>query len=432
MPELKECKEEVGHGITCHYIPCDKFKSEYFSVHFILPLRKESAALYALLPAVLSRGCLSFPTKEALCRRTEELYAAGISSRVSKRGECQTITFSAEMLNNRFSYDGTEIRRGTFSLLYDTIFRPLTEDGIFVRSYVESEKKLLLDKIRAQINNKTKYALTRCVDFMCEGEPYGISECGREEDVAQITSAGLFDAYLALLREARVEIFYIGDAPYDTVKSLVAPFVSAMTERNPVTIPDCVHKTVDTSRTVEEQVSAVQGKLTLGFRIKEADKDAIRLFNAVYGASPVSKLFMNVREKMSLCYYCQSVCDTTKGIMLVYSGIENKNFAVAEQEILHQLEEIRKGHISEDEFFCAKQSLCDIYRSVSDSPTAIENWYLGAALSGDNRSVSEVAEHIRALEPADVAKVAAQIVLDTVYFMRGTGALPEGQEEEND
>lgn len=431
MAQFKEVWENMGDGIRCHYISCDKFKSEYFSIQFIVPMAEETAALYALLPAVLNRGCATFPTKAALCRRTEELYAAGISGRVFKRGECQIIAFSAEMLNDRFSYDGTEIRKGTLQLLFDFLFRPLTVGGVFDAAYVESEKKVLSDKIRAMINNKAKYALTRCTEIMCEGERYGIPECGREEDVAKITPQTLWEAYLRILREARVEIFYIGDAPHETIKTLARSFTDAIKERKPLSLPTCVRKKVETVREAEETVSAVQGKLTLGFRIGHVDKVALRLFNAVYGSSPVSKLFMNVREKMSLCYYCQSTCDLTKGIMLVYSGIENKNFEVAKKEILNQLDEIRAGHITEDEFFCAKQSLCDMCRSVSDSPAALESWYLSAALTEDMRTPDEVAEAICALTPSDMMKVAAEIDLDTVYFMRGTATETESETEEN-
>ncbi len=412
--------KQIGEGIHFRYIYCDKFKTNYFSTHFFMPLATETAASFALLPSVLDRGCVDFPSKAAICKRLEALYSTGLNYRVSKRAEMQVVSFSMDILDDRFSYDGTRIFDEAMALFSSYVFHPYLEDGAFSASFVEGEKKLLCDKIKARINNKTKYALTRCAEIMCEGEPYGVSELGTVETVGEITPEALYLSYKRLLKEATVEVFFIGSKPFEEVLPLVKAMFSAYTDRAPVSI-ETKKGSCDKVKSVCEPVNAVQGKLTLGFRLKnDPAPGVLPLFNAVFGASPASKLFMNVREKLSLCYYCQSTADKPKGVMFVYSGVENQNADKAREEILYQLQEMVNGNVTDEEMYCAKQFLYNGYRSIDDNASTIESWYLNGIFNGSLREPEELAKDIEALTVADISAFASGIALDTVYLMKGT------------
>ncbi len=264
---------------------------------------------------------------------------------------------------------------------------------------------------------------------MCEGELYSLSVDGDREDVGSADAKGLYEVYRKMLREARVEIVYIGRESLDDVKIRMSTLVSSLGARQYKKQITATNFTAESVKTVEEKVSAVQGKLAMGFRthtaVGDSDLDALRLFNMVYGSSPVSKLFMNVREKLSLCYYCASRFDAVKGVMFVYSGVENKNVQLAEDEILCQLEAICRGDITDEEMLCAKKSFFDMSRSVTDSVTAMERWILDKTVSGEDRMPDEVAEAIECLGVDDVARVAAKIQLDTVFVLLGETAQGE-------
>lgn len=416
MPVLTK---QIGEGIHFRYIYCDKFKTNYFSAQFFMPLARETASSFSLLPAVLDRGCVDFPSKAAICKQLEALYSTGLNYRVGKRAEMQAISFSMDILDDKFSYDGTRIFDEAMALLSSYVFHPYLENGAFSSTFVEGEKKLLCDKIKARINNKTKYALTRCTEIMCEGEAYGISELGTVEEVEKITPESLYRAYLQLLREATVEVFFIGSKPIEEV----LPYVEKMfsyTDRAPVSI-ETKKGSCGEVKNVCEPVNAVQGKLTLGFRMQSTPADGVLpLFNAVFGASPASKLFMNVREKLSLCYYCHSTADRAKGVMFVYSGVENQNADKAREEILLQLQEIIREAVTDEEMYCAKQFLYNSYRSIDDSASTIEAWYLGCIFNGNLQEPQELAAKIEALTVKDIAAFAEGIALDTVYLMKGT------------
>ncbi|MBO5652647.1 MAG: insulinase family protein [Clostridia bacterium] len=428
---MKKISETLLKGITLHYVPTEKFTSNYFSVHFVTPLAKETVSLYSLLSKVLTNGCVGYPDKESFSKRLLDLYAAVFSSSVTKIGEEEALSLSINMLDDRFSYDGTKISEESFALLRDLILHPVTEKGSFPSDVVEREKKVLIDEIEAAINNKNTYAIKRCREIMCEGELYSLSVDGDVTDVAAASAADVYRAYTDLLKNARIEMIYVGKESLETVKERVRDLTLALGERSYKNEISGIKIKAEEKR-VEETVSAVQGKLTLGFRLDceltNENLDALRLFNLIYGSSPVAKLFMNVREKLSLCYYCASRFDAIKGVLFVYSGVENDKMTVAEEEILRQLENVKEGKVTEEELLCAKKTFRDVSRSITDSAPAMEKWVLDKAISGEDRLPSEVCDVIESLTVEDVRRVAASIRLDTVF--RLVGMTKEGLEDE--
>ena len=418
--------KSLGEAITFRYLPTEKFTTDYFSVHFILPLEQSTVAGYSLLTKLFKKGCRAYPSQGALARRLEERYAASLEISVSKQGEGQMISLGMDVLSSRFIFDGASVLSDASGLLSDVLFDPYLENGVFSAASVEREKAALKDQLRASINNKKTYVLKRCREIMCEGEAYSLALEGTEADIDACTPASLYALYLQMLREATVEIFYIGRDQVAVAEERARRLVACFGERTPV-----MHKTAFRSQApkevkrVRESVRAVQGKLALGFRtgIDEnaslKERDALLLFNMIYGTSPVSKLFLNVREKLSLCYYCASRNDNQKGVLFVHSGVENDKAAAAEQEILLQLRAIQEGSVSDDEMHAAKQAFRDLTRSVADSPFTLEQWYLTRTLQGDSRTPEEMNEAIDALTLEDVMRAAKGITLDTVFFLEG-------------
>ena len=415
----------IKEGIRLHCIPCDKFTSNTFTVHFLAPLTQKGAPLANLLAKVLKKGCVLYPTQEDIAKRSEELYASSVVAGVSKIGEAQSFFMSFSALDNRFAFDNTDIAEGAFSLFSALLLEPCLENGAFKESVLKREKIALLDRIAAKINNKGAYAMQRCREIMCEDEVYRFSLDGKREDVEGITSAELYDWYLNMLKTAPIEIYYVGSEEISAVSARVKGLFADFAPRSPFAFDTKVISRVGAVKRVTEEVDAVQGKLVMGFRTSVCAKDkdflALMLFDAVYGSSPVSKLFMNVREKLSLCYYCASATDIDKGIMFVYSGVENKNAKAAEDEILKQLEEIRQGNVTETELLCAKASLLDTLRSTEDNAYSIERFLLTQSLRESHLTLFDYMKGIEALGVEDIVRVAKGIIPDTVYFLAGNG-----------
>lgn len=412
----------AASGIVRCDIFSENFKVDCITVELYAPLDKKSATQISLLSSVLTRANSVYGEMDKINAFLEKNYGASFSAATAKTGELQSLCFSARFLDDRFAIDGESVSENMASLMRAAIFEPVVENGGFCAKYVEQEKRNLRDRIQALINDKRLYSLEKCKQVMFENESYGVYEQGDIEMLENITPQSLYEFYISLLDTAAVFVSYAGikrDAD-GLLKPITDRFKKAE-RRLPQT---SVCNAVTELRTVCEDMAVEQSKLNIGFRLGEYAQQnifAARMFNVIFGGSPTSKLFMNVRERMSLCYYCSSACDFIKNIMLVYSGVETSKADAAEKEILNQLQLMKNGEISDTEFENARAYLIDSYIQAGDSLSALSAMQTSAYIMGHGLSVDEQIERIKAVTPEQVIKIAGQVTADTVYLLRGTG-----------
>ncbi len=421
-------RKNISPSLSLSAIQTDKFKTETLSVSLLTPIDKKLSPAMLLVLSILKRGNKMFKTQGELNLRLDELYATSISVKSQRLGNANVLGFSAEMLCEEYTDGKTDIFGGTLEVLCQMLFCPLTDEkGGFLPSYIESEKGNQCDAIEAQINNPRAYASKRCREIMFEGDSYGVSLLGTTDGVAAITADELASCYHSLIEDYRYECFYIGPRSADEVENrLRQAFLPNIRQKDCLNVLQTVAKKDGYQvRRVTEEMPLAQGKLVLGFRtgihIQSPDFYAMLVMNEIYGGSPVSKLFMNVRERLSLCYYCSASYDIFKGAIFVSCGISPKNKEEAENEILRQLSQMVNGNISEEEFEAAKHSLCNSYLSLSDSPALLEGYYFCRNEFGIDCSTVQCMENIRRVKLSDVIRVAADVTLDTVYFLNGNG-----------
>ena len=416
----------IDDGIAFNILPSDKFKTNYFDFNFILPLHAKTASLNALLPAVLRRGCASYPTMSDLNKKLDSLYAASLTSKNYKRGENQIFGFSSNFLKNSMLPDQQDLLSEVLGVIAEVLYHPISLSNAFRKDYVDSEKRNLLDALGAQMNNKGNYAVLRCYEEMCRNEAYSVNELGDTHSIAEITPESLFLHYCDVLQNARIELFFMGVCDENKlVSDLKSIFRNKV--RKPIPLPGTeVIRFAGRVKEVTEEMDVAQGKLSLGFRTGialsgEQNYAVFTLFNEIFGGSPTSKLFENVREKLSLCYYCRSMPEAHKGTMVVTSGIEVENKQKAQDEIQKQLDLVKAGSISDEELSNAKKSIANTYRELEDDPAALCSWYLSRILAGDQSRPEDIIASVEKASVGDVAAVAQNIALDTVYFLKGTG-----------
>lgn len=428
---------QIADQVYLNFLPTERFKSNYLAMYFITPLAEQTAADRALLSRVLRRGCVPYPDMTKITERLQTLYNASLSSgSVFKRGEAQIVGQSAWMLDNSVVPDGTDVLSGVLALFSDVWFRPLAEHDAFDRSYTESEKRSLTDAIRATINNKNSYAAMRCCQEMCAAERYATPATGTEPYVARATPESVYREYTHILRSMPCEMYYVGRGDAERIaEELRHPFLALHRADFETAETGVVYRAAAVREVIEEQ-QAAQAKLCMGFRMGTCEADGGRpqmlLFNELFGGAPTSRLFMNVREKLSLCYYCSSSLESMKGTMLVSCGIGNDKKEAAEKEILAQLAHIRDGEITDTELDAAKKSLRCALMQIEDDPGSMAMWELGRRLSGRTVSPAEELAQIEALSRADISSAAQRITLDTVYFMRAnqnTGSVEESDDD---
>ena len=409
-------------GITLRCCPDYRFKQGCLSIQLVRPMTREEAGLNALLPAVLLRGCEGAADMRAITLRLDELYGAGVSTLVRRVGDYQTTGLYARFIEDRFALEGDRVLAPMVEFLGRLLRCPVTEDGAFRRDYLQSEKKNLISVIDTQRNDKRAYAVTQMLSAMCRDDSFGIPRLGTKEQIEAIDSKTAYAHYRRILRESPIEVFYVGSAPIEEVAALVKPVFSGI-ERDFVPLPPQTVFRGGPAGAHTERLDISQAKLCMGFTTPVTSRDgsyaAMWLLDHIFGAGMTSKLFMNVREKLSLCYEIGSSYYGSKGIMTVYAGIDAGSKEQAEAEIFAQLEACKQGQISEQELAAAKASLLSGLRAVYDSPGAIESFFSTAAIAGVSDTPEDRMAQIRAVKAADLTAAAGTLTLHTTYFLEG-------------
>ena len=418
-------REILPHAnLTC--VSSDKFKTGCFSVNLITQLRKETASKNALIPRVLLRGTAYHPDMLSLAEAMDELYGTKVIPLVRKKGELQCIGLFADFVDDDFLPRGSGLLEKVASLVGELLLSPKTHGGLLIGEYVESERKNLIDEIRASMNDKRTYAADRLRQLMCADEDYGVGPLGDAETAAEITALSLTRQYQHILASSRLEIFYCGSASADRVESALQSALAAL-PRSPE--PEYAGTDVVLSppasepRRFTEEMDVTQGKLSVGFRVGKSmlapNYAALMVSNAVYGGCVTSRLFLNVRERLSLCYYASSSLDRQKGVMTVSSGVEFDKYDDALREILAQLDAIRRGEITDWELKSARRAVVNAIRSSLDSSYGLEGLYFDQAISDFKCTPEELAGIADTVTADEVRAIAQGVELDTVFFLTG-------------
>lgn len=414
-----------------HLVETDRFKMSRLSLNFILPADPYRSPLTRLTLAVMMRGCRKYPTVVDINKRLDDLYGATVTWRATAVGERHIFKISCEMLSNQYRLAGDceSVVRGVCDAVLDILLDPLLDgEGLLSAANFESEKSLAIDAIRAKINDQKAYAAEQCRDLMLADSPAGISVDGTEEQIEGFTLREITENMAYFLKNAVLECYYVGSDDVTDVAMEIANRLAPLGRSN---IALCgrekaLERAAGTPvREKTEKMRVSQGRLNLGYRcgvvMGAPDYYPMCLFNEMFGGSSVAKLFLNVREKRSLCYYCYSSYHSATGCLMVGCGIKPENRDLARKEIDKQLRAMKKGKFTEEELETAKRTVISGLRQISDSPSAMEAFAFRRVLSATPESVEDCVAKVMAVTAEEVVAAANRVMPDTVYFLSGDG-----------
>ena len=415
-----ENRREIMQDVFLTYLPAQHFKTSRLTLNLVTGLDRASASANALLPAVLRRGTVRCPDMESLSAALDTLYGANIDYTVRKKGERQCGGVAAGFIDDGFTPHGEKLLEPVAQQLGELLLEPVTRDGCFLSEYVDSEKANLIDAIRALKNDKRDWADIRLMQEMCAGEPYSVLRLGDEETAGAITADALYRHGQELMASSRVELIYCGGAEERRVEDAVLSALAKLPRGSQTPLPPVRRVAApETPRCIIETMDVTQGKLAMGYRCTSDDYPAMVLANLIFGGTSNSKLFLNVREKYSLCYYASSSYARSKGILTVSSGVEVTDFERAEEEIERQLHAVQQGDWEDWEQEGALQAIRTSLLSLTDSQGALENFYLGQIASGATETPEELASSLQQVTKERIVAAARTVTPDTVYFLRG-------------
>ncbi len=417
--------KQLCNGVHSIVLTDSRFKTTQLTVVLLMPLTAETVEAYALLPRVLMRGCAKYPDFTALHRQLNRLYGASVTGDVARLGEMQALVLSAECTGDRYAINGETVSASCAELLSEMLFRPALTDGLFRVEDVTTERRCLAEEVRAEINEKRFYARRQAEKLLCPNEAYGIGRCGAAERIEQLTPEAVTAAWQQVLRQARVQLILQGEGDLSAVEAAFCREFEQVRDREPIVCETDTATRMPTFRRQVEPMEVGQSKLVMGFRAgcaePESGVNAMRLLNALWGGTATSLLFRNVREKLSLCYYCSSLYDRLKGVCFVQSGVDLPNVERAETEILAQLEAIRRGEFTEEDLEAARRSIVQSFEAVNDGLSTRAAWYMGQATLPTFTSPEETREALQAVTREQVIEAARAVTYECVYLLEQKG-----------
>ncbi len=419
--DLEEIRQDLGEQFGLFTVTEPKFKTGTLTVMLLLPIIPEKNAAYALALSLLTQSCRKYPDTAAMTVRLDNMYGASLNSSVSVNGNVMQLMISGSTIANRYALHGENLAREMSELICDCILDPNAENGAFKESEFKIQKQELLDTIDAEINNKRNYAFLRAKKTAFAGEPDAYPVYGTREDALRLTSEEVYAAYEEILRRAAIRIYYVGPEPEPQLaETFSAAFAGR--ERSPEPLvyyapSPCKPEPV----TVREPMDVTQSKLVMVFKGSGLPTEAFRMMSAVFGGTPFSLLFMNVRERLSLCYYCSSWLMTGKDAMVVNSGVELANAERAKEAILEQLAILRQGDFDDALLENIKQSMVNALRSIGDTPNSCISDMYERFYRQDDADVETRIQRYLAITKEDVSAAARAVRLDTVYLMQQEG-----------
>jgi predicted Zn-dependent peptidase len=416
----------IGPGTAFHVLSTARWKTIFLDA-FVRRDLDDGASALALLPTLLRRGTRAHPDQRRLSMRLDELYGATLRTDVLKVGESQVLVVHVEVANPRFVPGAPPLFEAGLDLVRDVLLDPhLDSGGRFPADVVEQEKRNQVRFVEGLLNDKGAYAVERCCEEMCRGEPFAIYEYGSVDAIRALDAARLTEFWRALVDRAPIDVFVTGDVDADAARDAAAARFGRARRADETTRPPTPHPPARAVREVFEERPVHQGKLVLGLRSSITARDeafpALLVANGVLGAYPSSKLFRVVREREGLCYYANSSLERTKGLVLAAAGVEARHYERARALIEREIAALQAGELTDEELTSARRSLVRGLETTADSATRTVTHLYGGIVNGRIEPVARLIEGIEAVRPGDVVDAARALRLDTVYFLRPPAA----------
>ncbi len=403
-----------------------KFKSIYFSINFTIPVNVNEISQYSLLSAVLSKSCKRYKTQKDIQKYLYSLYGANFDVNIEKFGDLYNIEFRCECINKQFLPDNEDVVNDILHFLYDIIFNPNMSNGVFDLDIIQREKEFVINKIREVKDDKLRYGIRKSEEIMCQGEPFSTYVYGNEEDIKSIDNVKLSEKYKELFTNSCITFIISGNlSGYEDIEDRVNKIFSDKLDSK-LDYKDLIYNKKlehDNDEIIESQ-KTTQSVLTYGLRIKNVKDDdfyKLSIYNAILGGTPSSKLFQNFREKESLAYTVRSRYYRFKDIIIIYSGIQKENYEKAKTVIEEQINLIKEGKVTDEEFNASKESIISDLKEWNDSKIALSKMFISNmfATKNENLSLDDMIEKMKNVTKQDVIDIAKNISIEKIFFLRG-------------
>lgn len=404
----------------------EKFKSIYFSINFTLPVKKEEISKNSLLASMLAKSCEKYKTQKDIQQYLYSLYGSNFDIGIEKFGDLYNIEVRCECINKNYLPNNEDVVDKVLDFMYNIIFKPNIVNDKFDEELFLREKENLINKIREVKDDKLRYGIRKMEELLCEDEPFSVYVYGDEKDIENTNQNDLYETYRNLFEKSAITVIISGNLNgYDNIEERINYiFKDKLTSK--LNYKDLIYnrKIEHKKEEVKESQQTTQSVLSYGLRINDVDTSdfyKLSVYNALLGGTPSSKLFQNFREKESLAYTVRSRYYRFKDIIIIYAGIQKENYEKAKEVLEKQINLIKEGSITDEEFNASKQSIISDLKEWNDSKIALSKMFISNMYANkkDDISLEAMIGNMNKVTKQDVINIANKIEIEKIYFLGG-------------
>ncbi len=410
----------IENGVNITEFPAEKFKRCRIAIYFTWPSKKDKATAEALLPFLMERSYADCPDMSELSKRLAALYGASLSVDLITVGANRVLGVSVTGIQDKYALNDEKLSQEYADMALNVAFRPFLINGVFNEENVEIEKEQLYEQLLSEINDKRGYCIRQARRKFYQDAPEGIERNGYIEEVKSLSAKNVTDAWENIIKTAQIDVMVFG-ADAKAISGHVCKYITKI-DRNPIKIAPANAMEKTNAQQFIEEMDTVQSKLCMIFTMQKPargrDFIVLRVASALLGGTATSRLFLNVREKQSLCYYCSAHSEARNGVLFIDSGIEHENTSAARNAILTELENLQNGEITEKELKEIKINLQQRLRSVQDLLGGLESWYFSEILRGEDiRTPVQMINEIETVTTQEINDILKRFSLSVEYLI---------------
>ncbi len=415
-----ELKRINKNYYTLHLINTTKFKTVLVKVVFSSKIKEEELAIRNMLINNLLFSSKNYKTAREMAIKKEELFSAELYSRNYRRGKAIITEVNLVTVHDKFSEKG--IINESIKFLFDVLTNPNVENNMFDKSAFKINYENLKTAIISEKEDPNFVCYSKFKELIGKDKIFTTSIMGTEEMLNKITRDNLYTYYKNFFKNNKIDIFVIGDINNQQIENQISSCFNP--KSNISNFPEASSSYEKEFNEKSEESKFNQSKLIMGASIKKLTNheklyEGI-IYNIILGNSPNSKLFQNVREKNSFAYSISSSINRLDGMFVIHAGISLKNYEKTKEEILKQIENMKKGKFTKKEVKDAKEVVLSVIKEVEDFPRAILDHYFNHLYLG-NETLKVQKEEIKKVTKEDIIKLAKKINIDTIFLLKEDG-----------
>lgn len=414
------------YSYNLHVIKTNKFKTVTVKVNFKRKLEKQEITMRNMLINMLCESTEEYNSKRLMNIACEDLYELqyGASNYIS--GKYNIMGFGITFLNEKYTEQGYTEK--SIDFLTNIIFKPNIECKKGIKYFKEENFKQAYDLLKNNIisfeEDPGTYSRVRMQEVMEPDSCISYRGCGYLEDLESIDSKKLYKYYESMINSDIIDIFVIGEVNVSSIKRIIEScFKDLKTLKKPTESHFILpNKKRLIPKVYKESKDISQSKLAIGLKIDKMTDFELRyvlnVYSYILGGGPDSKLFKNVREKNSLCYYISSVASPLTSTLIIQAGINASDFKLATSLIKKELSNMRKGKFTDEDIIKAKITYINGLKELEDSSRSLISLYAGMEYLNSN-TLEDRFIYINKVTKADVLKLSKKIHMDTIYLLEG-------------